>query len=100
MPEEFVAQLKEQDKWVFATRDISETPYHLQHYIAEMNVADYAILSHSGHGVNSYAIQYYLVYKALRMFLHLGWGGVHMDAKKEAAKINECFALANEIIPL
>ena len=34
------------------------------------------------------------------MFLHLGLGGsVYMDAKAEATKIQDCFSLANEIIP-
>ena len=45
------------------------------------------MLSHSGHGVNSYAIHYYLVQRPLRMFLQLGWGGVYDDAKEDAAKI-------------
>jgi hypothetical protein len=76
IPEELVPRLKEQDKWLFSTREISISPYSLEHYVGEMNVADYVILSHPGHCVNSWAIQYYLVYKALRMFLHLGWGGL------------------------
>ena len=59
---------------------------------------DYALLCHSGHGINSYALQYYLVHDSLQMFLHLGWGGVYMDAQAEAAKIQECFSLADEII--
>jgi hypothetical protein len=100
IPEELVLRLKEQDEWIFSSREINISPYNLEHYVREMNVADYAILSHSGHGVNSWAIQYYLVYGALRMFLHLGWGGAYMDAKEEATKINDCFALASEIVPI
>lgn len=100
IPEELARRLKEQDRWLFATREISMSAYNLQHYVGEVDTKDYAILSHSGHGVNSYAIQYYLVYKALRMFLHLGWGGAYMDAKADATKIYESFALANEIIPM
>ena len=97
IPEELAERLKEQGKWLFSTREISISPYNLQHYLCEVNVEDYVILSHSGHGVNSYAIQYYLVYKALRMFLHLGCG-VYMDAKVDATKIHDCFSLANKII--
>src|SRR6266568_8303182 len=100
IPEDLAEQLKEQAKWLFSTREISTWPYNLQHYVGEANEEDYVILSHSGHGVNSYAIQYYLVYKTLRMFLHLGWGGAYMDAKADATKIYESFALANEIIPM
>jgi len=98
IPEDLAEQLKEQDKWLFSTREISTWPYNLQHYVGEVNEEDYVILSHSGHGVNSYAIQYYLVYKTLRMFLHLGWGGAYMDDKADATKIGECFSLADEIL--
>jgi hypothetical protein len=93
--------LKEQDKWLFSTRAIEMSPYNLQQYVDEAegaHVDDYTVLSHSGHGVNSYAIQYYLVFGPLRMFLHLGWGGVYMDADAAAAKIRECFSLADQIV--
>ncbi len=56
------------------------------------------MLSHSGRGVNSYAIHYYLVYGPLHMFLQLGWGGVYMDADEDAAKIRGCFSLADAIV--
>jgi hypothetical protein len=100
IPDELAARLKERDKWLFSTRKISMSPYNLQHYVDELNARDYVILSHSGHGVNSYAIQYYLVYKALRMFLHLGWGGAYGDINRDATQIRECFELANRITRL
>jgi len=100
IPQELAERLKEQGNWLFATREVIMSPYNLEHYVCEANVKDYVILSHSGHGVNSYAVQYYLVYNVLRMFLHLGWGGVYMDAKTTASKIHDCFSLANEIIPV
>ncbi|MDI6754393.1 MAG: hypothetical protein QME78_08360 [Thermodesulfobacteriota bacterium] len=102
IPEELAAQLKEQGKWLFATREIFAWPYNLHQYVREVDethVDDYALLAHSGYGVNSYALQYYVVYGALRMFLFLGWGGVYMDAKADATKIRDCFSLADEIIP-
>jgi hypothetical protein len=99
IPQELAERLKERDKWLFATREVSISPYNLEHYVCEANVKDYVIVAHSGHGVNSYALQYYVVYKILRMFLHLGWGGVYMDAKAAATQIHDCFSLANEIIP-
>jgi hypothetical protein len=101
IPQELAGRLKEQGKWVFSTRKIDVSPYKLQHYVHEVDeshVEDYAVLSHSGHGVNSYAIQYYLVYGSLHMFLHLGWGGGYMGADATAAKIQECFSLADEIV--
>jgi hypothetical protein len=101
IPEEFAPGLKEREEWLYSTREIEVSPYDLDHYVHEITrtrVEDYAVLSYSGHGVNSYAIQYYLVHGALRMFLHLGWGGVYSDAKADAAEIRDCFSLADEIV--
>jgi hypothetical protein len=101
IPPELAARLKEHDKWLFSTRKVDIWPYDLRQYVDELDRADledYAILSHSGHGVNSYAIQYYLVRGPLRMFLYLGWGGVHMDAEASAAKVRQCFSLADKIV--
>jgi len=62
IPKELAAQLKERGRWFFSSRQIDMSPYNLEHYVHEVEraeVKDYAVLSHSGHGVNSYAIQYY-----------------------------------------
>lgn len=101
LPDELAVKLKERDQWVFSTRPIRTWPYELDFYVHQSQrrqIRDYALLSHSGHGINSYAIQYYLVHGPLRMFLHLGWGGVYEDQKEEAAKIRACFLKADEVV--
>jgi hypothetical protein len=101
IPADLAPQLKERDRWVFSTRPIREWPYDLDYYVHEVQkkqVPDYALLAHSGHGVNSYAIQYYLVHGSLRMFLHLGWGGVYGDKEKDVATIRACFSKADKIV--
>ncbi|NLX96299.1 MAG: hypothetical protein GXY83_08985 [Rhodopirellula sp.] len=102
IPAELAAGLKEQGKWLFSTCELKVSPYNLRHYVHQANLApgkDLALLCYSGHGVNSYAIQYYLVYGPLHMFLHLGWGGAYIDADAAACRIRECFSLADEIVP-
>ena len=101
IPEELAARLKENQDWLFSTREINVSPYDLEDYVREIDdpsVEDYVVLAHSGHGVNSYALQYYVVCGALRMFLHLAWGGAYMDAKEDGAKVRKCFSLADDII--
>ena len=101
IPPKLATQLRERHTWLFSTRKIDMSPYNLQHYLDEADgyqLADCVVLAHSGHGINSYAIQYYVVLGFLRMFLHLGWGGVYADAEKDAAKIQQCFSLADEIV--
>lgn len=101
VPEQLAAGLKEQGKWLFSTRELKMSPYNFQHYVQQDDQApaEYVVLAHSGHGINSYAIQYYLVPGPLHLFLHLGWGGVYMDAEAAGSKIRECFSLADEIVP-
>ncbi len=100
IPERLAAELREQGDWLFSTREIEASPYNLQHYVDEAHdyTDDYAILCHCGHGVNSYALHYYLVFGNLRMFLQLGWGGAYMDNVAATASIAECFKLADQIV--
>ena len=101
IPEELAMRLQKRERWVFSTRMVEVVPYDLSHYICEFDgshVEDYVILSGSGYGVNSYAVQYYIVCGALGMFLHLGWDGIYMDNQLEAIKIRDCFSLADEIV--
>ena len=101
IPGELAEQLKEHGQWLFSTRPLEMSPYNLQHYLEEVEgsqVKDYAVLSHSGHSSNSYAIQYYLVYGSLRMFLHLGWGGMYMNPQESAATVRDCFSMADQVV--
>ena len=101
IPEKLAEDLKEQEKWLFSTRKIQVSPYFLQQYVNELDkndVKDYVVLSHAGRGINSYAIQYYLVHNNLKMFLHLRWGGVYINTQNAAADIQTCFSLADKIV--
>jgi hypothetical protein len=101
VPGELAVRLKERGEWQFSTRKVDMWPYNLHEYVREVDdrhVRDYALLCHSGHGFNSYAIQYYLVHGALRMFLHFAWGGAFMDNAVAAAGIRECFSLADRVV--
>lgn len=100
LPAESRNALRELDAHTFSTRALPESPYHLRHYLAEGASAPpaYCVLACSGHGVNSHAIQYYLVNERVRLFLHLAWGGVYMDEDAARANIRECFALADAIV--
>lgn len=101
IPEGLAARLEQQGPWCFATRQLEVSAYDFDHYVRESyaaSLADHAVLAHAGHGVNSYAIHYYLVHGPLRLFLQLGWGGVYMDPDARAASARECFARADELV--
>ena len=100
IPQDLAAKMTVQGQWLFASRKIDTPPYFLQVYTNEFDagqVEDYVLLSHDGHGVNSYAIQYYLVTSGLGLFLHLGWGGIYMDNVERAENIATCFSLADQL---
>jgi hypothetical protein len=101
IPEDLAGRLKEQDDWVYGTRAVEEPAYEFEYYMNELDddsVQDYAILSHEGHGMNSYALQYYLSKGPLHMLLQLSWGGVYMEEPATTERVNRCFTLANEIM--
>jgi len=101
IPGQLALRIEERSNWLFSTRTDEMWPYNLAEYIGEVDerrVEDYALLSHSGHGLNSYALQYYLVCGPLEMFLHLAWGGVYSKPERTAAQICACFMLADEIV--
>jgi hypothetical protein len=100
VPLGLAARLEQHGPWTFATRQLEVWPYDFDHYVEEAHgpVADHVVLAHAGHGSNSHAIHYYLVHGAVRMFLQLGWGGVHMDADARTASVRACFARADELV--
>jgi hypothetical protein len=61
-------------------------------------VADYVVLAHDGHGVNSYAIHYFLVRQPLCLFLQVAWGGVYTDAAQATAHLEHCFSQATRLV--
>lgn len=101
LPPEQAGRLTQQKKWQFASRQIEAPPYDLEAYSCEFDTdspPDYVLLAHDGHGLNSHAIQYYLVQPGLGMFLHMAWGGVYMDNDQAARNIAACFALADRVV--
>lgn len=101
IPDELASNLRCRDSWLFSTRPVSMSPYELNTYVREAQqqpIPDYALLAHGGHGINSYAVQYYLVYRTLRMFLHLAWGGAYMQSEEASLQVRGCFSLADDII--
>jgi len=101
IPGNLAARLTERGAWLYSTRMIVTSPYDLDAYVEEAarpDLEDYVVLAHSGHGANSYAIQYYLVYRKLRMFLHLAWGGAYMNPEKTRVENTRCFDLADAIV--
>lgn len=102
MPVELQNALKPISEGIFSSRStLPATPYFTHPFIEEVktqSVDNYALLAFDGHGMNSYAIHYYLVYGPLAFFLQVSWGGAYMDREKAQAGISSVFAKVNPII--
>jgi hypothetical protein len=88
-------------KWCFSTRALPSRPYDHAYYLEEARTGaapDYVLVAHDGHGVNSYAMHYYLVQESVALFLQIGWGGIYMDRASSTALVNQSFELAGKLL--
>lgn len=87
--------------WWFGTRKTDGLYQYagLLHAEADRaDVPDYVIVGHAGHGMNSYALHYFLRHGPLLVLLELGFGGVYTDAELARGWIAEAFAAADALI--
>jgi hypothetical protein len=91
VPGHLAPALGEQEHGWYATRPMGSTPYDLGHFLAEVetqpDVPDYAVVGFDGHGINSWAVHYYLVGKSVALFIQLPWGGAYTDPEPARADI-------------
>jgi hypothetical protein len=92
----------EQEPWVYTTRDIDPMgmymfgPYILEAVTKPLD--DYFAVSHAGHGVNSYGLNYHLVYGPIALFAQTAWGGVYVDAERSAGQVRKQLSLCANLI--
>jgi len=92
---------RKRSPWCFSTRPVTVWPYTVPAYLHEAleeHPRPYALLAHAGHGINSYALHYFLVHPPLQLFIQVGWGGVYMDSQKATASVNAHFRLVAPVI--
>jgi hypothetical protein len=94
------AALRKRERWCYATREVERWPYEIDAYAdeARTDVPDYALVAHAGHGVNSYAIHYFLVRGPLGLFVQAPWGGVYTAEDEAVATMREYFDLAKTLV--
>jgi len=61
-------------------------------------VDDYLAISHAGHGVNSYGLNYHLVCGPLALFTQNSWGGVYTDPAESRAGVAATLRFAAELV--
>jgi hypothetical protein len=99
VPEALLLQLDEAGEGYFATKPIEFGPYNIEVFIKELvdgnAVPDYAVVGFDGHGINSWALHYFLVERDFALFLQLPWGGAYDDTEQSRRSICETFEWAS-----
>jgi hypothetical protein len=101
VPAELAPALREARPNIFATRPVEIPPYTLAAYSLEVQtepaVASYALVGFDGHGINSWAVHYYLVDDALALFIQLPWGGAYIEPDEARRTIETVFSWAGTL---
>lgn len=99
-PPELETEIRQVGEWVFGTRTPPHDLYDYYPYVVEAATAnpdDYLLLGQAGHGMQSYALHYYLVEASLALFLQLEWGGAYGNHDAERRAIGEQMALVPQL---
>jgi hypothetical protein len=75
--------------------------YMFGEYIEEAiagETADYVAISHAGHGINSYGLNYHLVYRQVALFTQDGWGGGYMNPVLSRVDVAATFSRVYELL--
>jgi hypothetical protein len=93
-------QLKRRRPWCWSTVPVDPMAmYLLEPAVSRRHVsAEYAAVSHAGHGLNSYGLNVYVVTESLAAFIQLSWGGVYSDREASHARIARAFVLLSELL--
>jgi len=92
------------DEWWYSTildESSDYNPYNFGQYVERLTKSipsNFVLIAHSGHGVNSYALQYCLVLRPLIVHIQIAYGGIYGNRDEEKAYANKCFALCNDLL--
>src|SRR5262245_3793901 len=95
IPQPLLGRLRRQSDWCWSTRPIDGFDMYMffqidhdgRRFLIDVlcdRVEDYAAVSHAGHGLNSYAINFHLVYGPLAVLMQVGWGRGYRDYEHAA----------------
>lgn len=100
-PPELRSKLGWIEPHTWATRPIPWSLYRVEAWAEEAehgDAPDYLVIGHAGHGVNSYALSYFLVHQNLQLFLQMGLGGVYMDGDHSRRAVRAALRAAEELV--
>jgi hypothetical protein len=101
VPDEMRGKVARIQEWMYGTRADTPNLYDLGwfvHEAATQPVQDYLLFGHAGHGVNSWAMHYYLARGQLALFIQSAWGGAYEDEAAARRKLVDRWAHIERLI--
>jgi hypothetical protein len=105
LPNELAAQFRRFGAWWWGTRELNPMGMYFFGGIVgadgiEGPPADYMALCHAGHGINSFGLNYQLVFRPIAIVFQVGWGGIYMDEADQAALFRRQCELSAGLVDL
>ena len=89
IPDRFQATFRALEERVWGTRPYNISLYAVGSLVQEVlegPVPDYVLMGFDGHGINSWAVHYFLVDGPLVVFLQIHWGGAYTNTDRSRAR--------------
>ena len=102
IPETLQPDIKELGAGVFGTEWAKGKPlYDIYPFVQETMRdphAQFLVFGQAGHGVNSWAMHYYLVHGPIALFIQLPYGGVYMSREASVGAITGAWGLLKDLL--
>lgn len=101
IPRDLASGVRELGKWEWGTEEAGWGLYAFYPFVnGEAGTPPFLFLGHGGHGINSYAFQYFLLKPPLELFLQMPFGGVLQDTDHERRAIDGIFWQVQNLLHL
>lgn len=92
----------ERAPWVWSSEALDPIDMYMTRPYVEGLIAgtmpDHVAVSHSGHGVNSYALSFGIAWGQLGLLAQVAWGGAYDDAAQAARRWDEALSRCQRIV--
>ena len=93
--EPWVAGVRKIGPWQWGTRKFDAMEHYMfrddfiESLVGEPALTPRFMISHAGHGINSYSINVHIVTESAIVYTQAGWGGVYDDSERASREVND-----------
>ena len=93
--EPWVAGVRKIGTWQWGTRTFDAMEHYMfrddfiESLVGEPALTPRFMISHAGHGINSYSINVHVVTESAIVFTQASWGGIYDDSERASREVND-----------